>query len=586
MYKNNPRGSFYFVTILCLLCAAAVLAVSPKGSVKDFRYASYLDQENLALQHILDLPSDQWTEQSSNMYQSKLSDPEFWALIHNPILWIKIEIPPRIKHDELLLELVPNTGVDGLLVQKNDQHWQWVSAEGRRSDDLLALPTSYLTFKLDPKSINKTAYLKLNTSQVFNFSLNVYDHSSWVWESLYRNLLVGMVLGAMLLAFCYNLAIGLSAGERLYLIYAGYIASIFFYTVTYHGYLRTVFPDWGGQGIVARSSVYLVMYCSIAFAREFFNLTNSEGLLAQLSKLTQTLIISALMVSLFISDFYAFLLNDAVAITTIFLVLFIGMQGLKRGHPLAKLFIIAWSILLAGSMAWALVWIGLAEPTLFSPNLLLLGTAAEIGLLSLVLSYRYSYLKETSQKLNERFESYESLSNTDPLTGLLNRKGFMKAAQYEFDKPAQELVWLTLDIDHFKHFNDVHGQSVGDNLLSAFGTLLKSRSQREEFTSKLVVERSGQVYRRSIAGRISGEEFAILLINTSVSQAKIYADRLMKEFSELNVNNERGEQLRTSLSIGGVEVLSNDSVDAVWKGAYRKLNEAKNSGRNCSIIGG
>lgn len=584
MYKYSLSSTIYSVLVLCLLCAAAVLAISPQQNSSDFKYASFLDFENVAFQHILNLPDEQWQDLPDNVYQPQMSAPDFWSLHHDPILWVKITVPSRIKQEQLLLELLPNTGVDGLLVQKTKQHWNWVPAEGRRSDDQFALPTNYLTFKLSPTAGEKTAYLKLNTSQIYNFSINTYDHASWAWESLYRNLLVAMVLGAMLLAFCYNLAIGLAVGERLYLIYSGYIASIFLYTVTYNGYLRTLFPEWGGQGIVARSTVYLVLYCGLVFAREFFNLNTNDGKLAKLSRLNLTLIVSALMASLFINDFYAFLLNEVISIISILLVFLIGIHGLKRGHPLAKLFVIAWGLFLIGGLTWVLMWVGVSKPSLTPSNLLLLGTASEICLLSLVLSYRYSLLKTTSEQLNKKFEKYEILGDTDELTGVANRRGFLKAAQLEFDKPTPELVWLALDIDHFKHFNDVHGQSVGDNLLAELGKLLKNRSQREEFTSKLVVERSGEFYRRSIVGRTGGEEFAILLINTSLSQARIYADRLMKEFSELEVSNERGENLRTTLSVGGVEVHSNDTVDAVWKSAYKKLNEAKNAGRNCAII--
>ena len=83
---------------------------------------------------------------------------------------------------------------------------------------------------------------------------------------------------------------------------------------------------------------------------------------------------------------------------------------------------------------------------------------------------------------------------------------------------------------------------------------------------------------------MGGEEFSILLVNTSLSQAKLYVDRLMKEFSELHVINDRGEVINTTLSIGGAPVKENDSIDQAWKRADARLYEAKAAGRNCAII--
>lgn len=584
MYVKASRTSHVFVFVLCLLSWAGVWAFGYSSTKTDFAYSSYFDKENLALEHILSLDESDWKPLDGNAYQVTLFEPQFWELDEYPILWIKLQIPNRIKEDKLWLEIVPNTGVDGLLVQNIDNRWQWITAQGGTVDASKEVPSNYLTFELNPKVEYKTAYLKLNTTQVFNFSINVYDQESWIWESLFRHLITGMVLGAVALGFCYNLAIGASAGERIYLVYSGYIASMFFYIVIYNGYLRLVFPDWGGQGIVARSSVYIVMYSAIAFVREFFNTRYVGGWFDAIARNVQVLIVVSLLISLFMNDFYAFLLSDTVSFISIIIGLTAGIQALQRGHPLAKLFLLAWSIFLAGGLAWSLVWVGYAEPTTLPPNILLLGTALEVGLLSLILSYRYSFLKETSERLSKQYQKYQDLSETDQLTGIYNRRGFLKSVELELAENPNEVVLLALDIDHFKRFNDLHGHLLGDKLLSEFGRMLKERSQREEFTSKLIVQRDGEVYRRSIAGRMGGEEFSILLINTSLNQAKLYADRLMKEFSELHITNDRGEKLGTTLSIGGTTMKTSDTIDSAWKRADVFLYEAKSAGRDQAII--
>jgi len=581
--KLHQNPSFY-VLVIAFFCWAGVWAFTSNSYNTKFQYWSFIDHDNLALQHILELPNESWDALEGNQYQLDALNKQFWRLDEHPILWLKIQIPRRIKESRLLLEIVPNTGVDGILVQNIDNRWQWISAEGRNPKRDQKLQTNYRKFPMDPRGEVKFAYLKINTSQVFNFSLNVFTENNWIWENLIRHLITGMVLGAMLLSLFYNLVIGISAGERIYIVFAAYVASTFLWTIVYMGYLRIVFPDWGGLGAVARSAVYVLMYTGIVLTRDFFNLRDSGKSLDRLLQFSQAGVVAALMVSLFINDFFAFVLNDTVSMYSITLILITSLIALKQGHPLARIFVLAWSIFLAAALAWALVWVGYVEPTLTSPHILLLGVSIKIALLSLVLSHRYTFLKETSEELNREFQKYQSLSERDELTGIYNRRGFLATVKNELETQPHELVWLSINIDNFKFFNDRYGHLTGDKILSEFGTLLKSRSQREEFTSKLIADKHNQIYRRSIVGRMSGEEFSVLLVNTSINQAKIYADRLLKEFSELKIMTSNGEFINTTLSIGGSVVSQTDNVDTAWKKADRNLSEAKNGGKSQIVI--
>jgi GGDEF domain-containing protein len=571
----------FFVTLLCLL-AAYGMANQPADY--GFRYWSFFDPDNVSLETIQTIPNEDWTPLDGNTYQTHLFDRDFWKVASNPILWLKIEIPRRIKEDALWLELVPNTGVDGLLIQNIDDRWQWIPAEGRNRESLNHVPVNYLTFKLDPKTDTKTAYLKLNTSQVFNFSINIHDYSSLMWTSLYRNLFTGLVLGALALAFCYNLAVGSAAGERVYILYAAYIAAMFFYILVYNGYLRVISPEWGGQGMVARSMVYIVVYAATSFVREFFNTKALGGLFDQVLKVAQRVILISLVISLFINDYYAFMLNDTVSIVTMIIAFFSGIYAFRKGHPLAKIYLFAWSFFLAGGLIWSLSWLGFVKPTLLAPNMMLLGTAIEVGLLSLVLSYRYSFLKETSEKLARQYQKYQDLSETDELTGILNRRGFLKQAEDVIATNQGELAWLSIDIDNFKRFNDENGHIAGDQLLSEFGNMLSARQKREELAAKLITIQDERAPQHSIFGRVGGEEFVIILLNTSMTQARLYADRLLKEFEEIEVPDHQGNTYSSTLSVGGTMLRGTDTIESIWRRADESLYTAKASGRNQAIF--
>jgi diguanylate cyclase (GGDEF)-like protein len=289
-------------------------------------------------------------------------------------------------------------------------------------------------------------------------------------------------------------------------------------------------------------------------------------------------------VSLFINDFYAFLISDFAALFVPILVTFTISKAIKMGHPLAKYLLLAWSFIIISSIYWALVWIGLIEPTLLPTRLVLLGSLVEVVLISLVLGYRYSFLKAQTEQLTNAQNRFIELSETDELTGILNRRGFLKAANSATLEGKKNSAWLSLDIDHFKQFNDVNGHMAGDKLLAEFGGLLAKRTQREDLAAKLMTEDARNQYRKAFIGRIGGEEFAILLINSNLAQTKLYAERLLREFEDITVKDKAGGVASSTLSIGGAIFTDDITLENAWQRADKNLSKAKSEGRNqCNI---
>lgn len=170
-----------------------------------------------------------------------------------------------------------------------------------------------------------------------------------------------------------------------------------------------------------------------------------------------------------------------------------------------------------------------------------------------------------------------SLSLTDALTGLYNRRFFDKRLREEVKLIIRDnhfsLSLLILDVDHFKRVNDLYGHQAGDQVLKGLGTVIK-RSLREE----------------DVSCRIGGEEFAIIAIHTDIAGAKVLAEKIRK-----NVEQERelftlsdGKQLSCTLSLG-VSVLSGYQqeqapdvfVEKMLMEADALLYRSKAAGRNC-----
>ena len=164
-------------------------------------------------------------------------------------------------------------------------------------------------------------------------------------------------------------------------------------------------------------------------------------------------------------------------------------------------------------------------------------------------------------------ESIE-LAVTDPLTGLHNRRYLethLSTLVEKIGNRGKALSLLALDIDHFKAVNDTHGHDVGDKVL-------------QEFAQRILNEVRGV----DLVARTGGEEFIVVLPNTSVSQGAEIAERIRENV--VSTSFELGEDMPTlavTVSIG-VSTLDDpaDEPDDILKRADLALYDAKNTGRN------
>ncbi|MFP5246576.1 MAG: diguanylate cyclase, partial [Thermoanaerobaculia bacterium] len=150
----------------------------------------------------------------------------------------------------------------------------------------------------------------------------------------------------------------------------------------------------------------------------------------------------------------------------------------------------------------------------------------------------------------ERATAMRELTDRDPLTGLLTRGAFESRAT---GRPA---VLVLLDVDRFKDVNDRFGHAAGDRVLAALGTFLRRRLRQTDLVS-----------------RYGGEEFAMVLDDTTAEDAARLVERLLAEFGAL----EHGEVGRVTFSAGVAKL--DASFEASFRRADAALYEAKRSGR-------
>jgi diguanylate cyclase (GGDEF)-like protein len=166
-------------------------------------------------------------------------------------------------------------------------------------------------------------------------------------------------------------------------------------------------------------------------------------------------------------------------------------------------------------------------------------------------------------------ERMEKLATTDSLTGLFNRRQLLTSLEAEwsrFQRYYRSLSVLMLDVDHFKAINDRFGHAVGDITLKAIADACLARKRKSD-----------------VVGRIGGEEFAIVLPETSLSWARIVAERLRKRIAALTITAE-GHRFNVTASIGIAEAaVSMSGIDALMSAADQALYKAKSGGRNCCV---
>ncbi len=180
-------------------------------------------------------------------------------------------------------------------------------------------------------------------------------------------------------------------------------------------------------------------------------------------------------------------------------------------------------------------------------------------------------LRQKNDELEEMLTKVETLSNTDPLTGLFNRRRFDDILRLEFNKAMRyksPLSCIMIDIDHFKAVNDTYGHTVGDVVIKDVAEIIK-RSVRDVDT----------------ACRWGGDEFIVLTPMTTNANAELSAQRILKSVSDRvfkGVNN----NVTVSIGIADVSRADVDTVSKLIHAADTTLFEAKMKGRNRIEVGG
>lgn len=179
--------------------------------------------------------------------------------------------------------------------------------------------------------------------------------------------------------------------------------------------------------------------------------------------------------------------------------------------------------------------------------------------------------KESELALHVAYAELERLAMTDELTGVPNRRHFLAQLESERQRAIRyqrQASLAMLDLDHFKQVNDRYGHPAGDDVLKHFAKLLRRHMRSED-----------------VVGRLGGEEFALLMPETTPVGAQTVLDRIRHELAKAQMDFVApGFSYTFSAGIAELPMTESPTCDHWIQEADQALYRAKTGGRNRTVL--
>ncbi|HZW12633.1 MAG TPA: diguanylate cyclase [Noviherbaspirillum sp.] len=447
-----------------------------------------------------------------------------------------------------------------------------------------------------PRGEEVFVYLRVKTQSAMQIPLVLWSEKAFFAQDREEQLWLGAYYGLLAAMFFYNLMIFLSIRDVSYLYYLQYIGGWILFQMSLNGlafeYLWPDNPWWGN-----RATPFFITFVSlgvIQFTRAFLQLKIYLPRLDFVFRIFLLLTIAMMAATFILSYGVVIRTANVLALIGLGAIFTTGIVSLRIGQVQARYFMLAWAVLLAGSMAFILKLVGILPSNFLTDYGMQMGSALEVTLLSFALAHRMRILKEENVRIQKEAtemlearvqqrtqeldtalrdlsvasEKLKDLSRTDGLTGCKNRTSFSDMLETEWQRSVHSrnsIGLLMLDIDHFKRINDTYGHLAGDACLKQVAQELRSLIRRPA----------------DEAFRYGGEEFAILLPNTDLAGAVHIAETILSRIESLAIVYE-GKPIPVTVSIGVACTVAEPgfSNEVLISGADKALYEAKRLGRN------
>lgn len=374
----------------------------------------------------------------------------------------------------------------------------------------------------------------------------------------YLALFYGGIGGACLALLLFNLGLANALRHRYMPFYCLMMASLIAYVITSSGALAWAMPDIANTARMKINYVLLALIgvSALAFLRNFFEHGVMTARLRRIGVIANLALgVPALLIVL-VAPVGLHLLDTAYALGFLLLlgsIVPILVRAWRRHSAFLPFFTLAWSLPIALALVRVLGVIFNWRYDFWRDNSSVLSMTLEALLSSLAIGHRVLLIARERDEAREQEIAARLLADTDPLTGLLNRRAFLRGAIGR----EGEFTLLLADLDHFKRVNETIGHDGGDEVLRIF-----ARTLRQSLPANTLIARLG------------GEEFAVVIGRHDATLADDILDRLRDARMPFDI--------AVTASIGACRGALMREAD--WKALYRSadaaLYEAKAAGRD------
>ncbi|QDZ06321.1 diguanylate cyclase [Sphingomonas panacisoli] len=376
--------------------------------------------------------------------------------------------------------------------------------------------------------------------------------------------MAAMYSGFMGLCFAlliYNLAMWGALRHRFQLAYCAMVLSLGLYAFTSSGGLAWANPAMLNNDRLRFNYIFLATGAATAlmFARAFFPPSVTSGWVSRAANWLTALALTAMVAFALLAPWQIGLLDAFYSISFAVLIVAIVpiiLRARTERSPHLWLFAVAWAAPIVFAALRLLANLAVVRWSFWLDNSTILSMAFEAIVSTLAIAYRIRLLSNERDEAIEREIIAARLADTDPLTGLLNRRAFLRQA---IGREGEQVLILT-DLDHFKHVNETLGHDGGDEVLRLFARVLRLAAPGALIT------------------RMGGEEFAILSPADRAIAPEAVLERLRAARMPFDIH------VTTSIGACTGPLASEADWKAMYRRADRALFDAKQAGRDRARI--
>lgn len=433
---------------------------------------------------------------------------------------------------------------------------------------------------------SRTLYLRASSEGSMTLSSTLWPARAFEQHSL-NGYVVHALYGGVLIALgLYNFLLFLALRERPFLFYVLFMLTFGIGVVALNGFgPQYLWPNagwWTNRALPA--GLTLASAASILFTRSFLDTPSWLPRWDRLLRLLLVIMCCAAVATLLLPVQRALQTMSISGLALSLMLLITGFLSVRHRVPGARLFVLAWLMLLTGALMLALRNFALIPTNTITLYAMQIGSSLEMILLSLALAARFNehkrqkekalqlHEKELEQHVAERTEALEianqrlrNLALKDPLTGLANRTALQQQLDMAIRRTQrrQELLAVMLiDLDGFKPINDQHGHGLGDQVLSEIARRLLHCARETD-----------------LVARLGGDEFILICETVQSAQgASEVAERVLKAIAQPISLGALRVQVGASIGIA----LSHGEEDGTLliRQADAAMYKAKAAGRN------